>query len=384
MVTKKANGEGGIRKRSNGAWEASLTVGYAENGEQKRKFFSGKTKLEALEKRDKAKADLGSGLFIDADGLTVTEYFEKWFKHIAQDKAPSTVSGYMRTFNKAIKPTIGRVRLDKLRPIQVQDLYSTLLAEGTGRWTVRYAHTVLHAALEQAREWELVSRNVADAVRPPERAEKSDMTIWSPAEASRFLEHTQAHRLHGLFYLALMTGMRKGELLGLHWGDVSLGRSEINVRMNLTEVGGKLYLREPKTKASRRTILIPSDTVKVLQEHHAALERHKLLLGAAWDEQDLVFPSELGTPLSPANVYRLFKNIIKRAGVPNIRFHDLRHTHASLLILKGTSAKVVSDRLGHTDVGFTLNTYTHLFDEQRREAAMSFDDLFGPAVAGLN
>ncbi|MFC4456099.1 site-specific integrase [Deinococcus sonorensis] len=207
--------------------------------------------------------------------------------------------------------------------------------------------------------------------------------------------------MHAAFYLALMTGMRRGELLGLHWADLDWERSRLRVRHNLIEVraegtAGKQHagkdtvssvrvmLQTPKTQASRRTVVLSPGTVSKLREHQARQKVERENAGSAWQDQGLIFSNELGGLTNPHALYDWFKAITETAGLPPIRFHDLRHTAASLMIHRGVSPKTVSDRLGHSDVAFTLRTYAHLYDEQREEAAFDLTDLFPVAVGGAN
>lgn len=202
------------------------------------------------------------------------------------------------------------------------------------------------------------------------------MKVWTSENAANFLAFAQADRLHAAWYLTLFTGIRRAEVLGLHWKDVDLERSEIRVRHTLVEVGGKLIIGEPKTRSSKRTIAITPDTVAVLEKHRERQGRERHEAAEGWTDNGLVFTASVGTPINPGNLARAYKALIRLAKVPDIRFHDLRHTSASLAIRRGDAAKVVAERLGHTNVAFTLNTYVHTYAEQRKEAALGIKDLF--------
>jgi integrase len=234
-------------------------------------------------------------------------------------------------------------------------------------------------------KWGKLPRNVAEAATPPSLITQK-MKVWTPKDAVRFLEFTALDRLRAAWYLALFAGLRRAELLGLRWQDVDLEKAEVTINQGMVEVktkGSKSHLEfsAPKTLASKRTIAITADTVGVLQEHFEQQNKEREQCGDHWQETGLVLTSSLGTPVNPANLARSYKRLIRLAGVPDIRLHDLRHTSASLAVARGDNPKVVSERLGHTNVAFTLNTYVKTFANQRREAALGMADLF-PRVEG--
>ena len=299
-----------------------------------------------------------------------------WLEHKSREIRATTLASYRGIVETHLKPILGSQRLDKLQPAHIDHLHEKMLEKNVSRRTVQYAHTLLHGALQHALRRELLGRNVASAVRTP-ALQRQEMRVWSPDEATRFLKHARAHRLHAMFYLALTTGMRRGELLGLHWASVNLETGRLRVRSSLVELNHKLVFSEPKTQASKRTITLAKDTIKILEAHrkHQRLEADQQ--GSRWQDQDLVFPSEAGTPMNSGNLVRTFKRLAREADVTEIRLHDLRHTHASLLALRGVSPKVIADRLGHTNVGFTMQVYTHVFEEQRTGAALAFAELIG-------
>jgi len=237
----------------------------------------------------------------------------------------------------------------------------------------------------------MVPRNVAEAITPP-KVERKEQQVWTPEQVGTFLDASQLHRAHAAFYLALMTGMRRGELLGLHWDDLDWDRSRLKVRHNLVEVRGegtqgkqhagkntvssvRVTLQTPKTDASRRTVVLSPGTLSKLREHRERQTLEKVAAAEAWKEQGYVFTDALGDPVDPRTLYGWYRALVKSTGLPVIRFHDLRHTAASLMIRHGVSPKTVSDRLGHSDVAFTLRTYAHLYDDQREEAAFDITDL---------
>jgi integrase len=305
---------------------------------------------------------------------TVASFAKVWLEHKKRLVRPISLQSYNQVLSSHGVPHIGQIKLTKLSAMNLDRLYAKLSDAGLSTRVVRYVHTLMHGMLKQALKWGMLARNVAEAATPP-ALNTALSHVWTAKQALKFLKHTQQDRLHALWYTTLFTGMRRAEVLGLHWRDVDLEAGQIMICSTLVEVGGQLQLGEPKTRAGRRKITITADTVVVLQQHldRQMAERAKAMEG--WHESGLVFTSSIGTPISPGNLSRAYKALQRSAGVPAIRFHDLRHTAASLSIRRGDSAKVVADRLGHTDVAFTMNTYVHLFAEQRREGAFGIADL---------
>ncbi|WP_293909900.1 site-specific integrase [Deinococcus sp.] len=405
-MPKRANGEGTLSRRKDKAgktvgWKAAVVVGQNEDGTLDRRWISGKTQAEVQEKLRGFQADMHAGTVADTEGLTVTEFMTRWADHKEREGLkPNTVQSYRDTVRLYITPHIGAVKLEKLRPLDVERLLSRMQKSGKSAVNRRYALRILSMALRQAVRWQMLPRNVADVVSPP-KAERPEMKVWTPEQVATFLDAAQVHRLYAAFYLSLMTGMRRGEVLGLQWADLDFERARLNVRNNLVEVhrdgvpgktqAGKatvssvsIELQTPKTAASKRTVALSPGTLSKLREHQARQAAEQSAAAEAWQGPGYVFASELGGPTNPNYFYDQFKKLAKGAGLPDIRLHDLRHTAASLMIRRGVSPKVVSDRLGHTDPAFTLRVYTHLYDEQREEAAFDLSDFFPVASGGPN
>ncbi|GAA5514948.1 transposase from transposon Tn916 [Deinococcus carri] len=403
---KRANGEGTISKRKKDGkvvgWKGSVTVGMKANGTLDRRWVSGRSQDEVREKMRALHSEVHTGVLADAEGLTVATFFDRWVEAKERDGVkPNTLRSYRDTARLYITPYMGRVKLEKLRPLDVERILIALRKAGKSPQILAYTLRVLKMALRQAVRWQMVPRNVAEAVKPP-RVERSEMHVWTPEQVAAFLGASETHRLHAAFYLALLTGMRRGELLGLQWQDIDWERCRLTVRHNLVEVRkeseGRIYrgkptvskieltLQTPKTQGSRRSIVLSPGTLDKLREHRGRQDSERANAAEAWQGkvgEGYVFASELGTATDPRNFYRWYTEIVRHAGVPRIRFHDLRHTAASLMILRGIPAKTVSERLGHADVGFTLRTYTHLYDDQREEAAFDLQDLFPRAPGGI-
>lgn len=294
-------------------------------------------------------------------------YVERWLIEKGREVKPQTVEDYRYQLEKYVLPRIGRVELSKLSPLKVQAMCGEI-ADAISAQRANKCRRVLSCALTQAVRWQLILRNPCDAVKPMKVTAK-EMKMWTPEESARFLVASRTHRLYAFFYLAMSTGMRRGELLGLRWEDVR--ESCLYVRQSVIEQRGKVMITTPKTEKGIRRIALSPDALEMLEQHRKRQEAERQMLGTAWPDTGLVFTSEVGTLLHPRNFTRTWHTLQKNAKVRKIRLHDLRHLHASLAIKSGMDAKVLADRLGHARASFTLDVYTHLFDEQRDGSAVS-------------
>lgn len=303
------------------------------------------------------------------------DYFEKWLSDYAKPNlSPRSYDRYTGIVNKYLIPQLGRIQLTQLRPEQLQRHYTTGLNSGLSARTIRYHHALIHIALQTAVKWGLVNRNVADAVEPP-RFKRSVMQTWNEDEVNRFLEAAKESHYYPLFYTALFTGMRRGELLALRWQDVDFIYSQIYISRSLHQLRDGSYIyTQPKSEKSRRTIALPSSLFFILSEHRKAKEVEALLLGQTLSDTDLVF-NDLGKPLRPNTVTYAWERMAARSGVKVIRLHDARHTHASLMLKQGIHPKIVQERLGHASIQMTLDTYSHVAPGIQQAAAESFDKL---------
>ena len=395
-MARRSHGEGTISKRQDGTYEGKISLGVDAEGKRKRKTVYGKTKKEVLAKIDEVKQQLANGTFSDSK-LTVKSYLEQWLTHKEKQVKPRTTELYRHLMEFHVIPKIGGKRLDKLTPLDIQNMVSDTAVKGGAR-TANMCRTVLYSALKQALRWGLIPRNpveAVDALKEP----KKDMTMWTSAEAVKFLDTARSHRLYPLFYLAMSTGMRRGELLGLRWQDVRAG--SLHIRQSLTVVKNQIAISEPKTEKGKRRVAISPDLEAELSEHRTRQEAERQMLGNLWPDNDLVFRTEVGTPIHPRNLERTWYALQEatraawhkaaketndaaaltglEAGklMPKVRLHDLRHLHASLAIQQGMDAKMLADRLGHSRASFTLDVYTHLFEEQRANSAVSLSVLLG-------
>lgn len=306
---------------------------------------------------------------------TLSEYLEYWlYQSVKPRVRPLTFAGYSVNVRKHLVPTLGKIRIDRLTPQDVQEMINSRLTAGLSPKTVAYAHQVLRTALELARRWDLVDRNVASMVDPPRR-ERPKIHPMDPSQARRFLDSLHGHRLEALFSVALAMGLRQGEALGLRWEDVDLLAGSLSVRHQVQRIDGRLVLVEPKTERSRRTIAIPPTVIERLRHHEARQLAEKLWAGSTWTEEGYVFTSRTGGPLQARRVIDEFHKALAAAGMPRIRFHDLRHSCATLLLVQGVSPRVVMEILGHSEIAMTMNTYSHVVPDLQREAAGKMDSL---------
>ncbi len=367
MAGKRGNGEGSISQLPSGKWRAQATI----NG--RRVGTTAATHKAAQEQLRKLLSDADKGLLPPVEKLTLEAHIARWLADVVQHSVrASTARNYADLTRLYVVPTLGKVKLAQLQPGDVQRLYGTLLARGLAPKTVRNVHAALRRALQQAVDWNLTPRNVAALTHPP-RVARQEVAALAPEEVRTLLAAVRGDRWEALIAVALATGMRFGELLGLRWSDVDLTRHTIRVQRQLQRDG---TFAEPKTAKGRRTIDLPASCMVVVKEHKRQQNEERLLVGPAWQPGDLAFCTHEGKPLLQRNVFRAFKAILARAGLPPIPFHALRHTAATLLLVQGVHPKIVQERLGHSNIGMTLDTYSHLIPSMGRDAAAQLDALF--------
>ena len=363
---KRANGEGTLQQLPSGSWRAQATI----NGE--RVGVTGKTNKEAQEKLRRRGADADRGLLPPAEQLTLAAHIERWLADVVGPTVrPSTVKGYRTVARLYILPTLGKLKLTQLQPSHIQQLYGQLTARGLSPKSVRNAHAVLRHALGKAVEWNLVPRNAAALAQPP-RVPRAEVMVLSPEEVRTLLAAVRGGRWEPLIATALATGMRQSELLGLRWADVDLTDGVLRVQRQLGRDG--TYV-EPKTAKGRRNIDLPASCVAILREHRRAQAEERLLVGSEWGQNDLVFCTHQGRPLSQRNALRAFKLVLTRAGLPDVPFHALRHSAATLLLRRGIHPKIVQERLGHSTIAMTLDIYSAYVPSMGRDAADRLDAL---------
>ena len=373
----RANGDGDVFPRKNKAGKITSYRGAYVGPDGKRRYVSGRTKEEARRALREARANSGQGLLFDADNLKVGEYLDRWLSDSVSDTVKATTfERYEQITRLHLKPALGRVKLKALTPAHVRGLYREKLAAGSSARTVRYIHTTLHKALKQAVMDGLIPRNATEAVKPPQPT-REEMHPLTPEQAKLFLQvaHEAGDRLEALYVLAIHTGLRQGELLGLKWDDVNFDDGSLQVRRTLTITKNGFVFASPKTTGSRRSVKLTQRAIEALRSH---LERQLAEIdkvGSLWSENGLMFASETGEPLDRRTVTNMkFKPLLKRAGLPPVRFHDLHHTCATLLLTRNVNPKIVSEMLGHSTIAITLDTYSHVLPNMRDQAAAAMEE----------
>lgn len=376
MGKRRGSGEGAIYQReSDGKWCATVEVGFVD-GKRRRKTIYGKTRKEVTEKLRKLQREQDAGVNIAPDQQTVQEFLERWLEQVVRVRNRlGTYEEYARTVRLYLNPAIGSRQLAKLTPEQVQAMLNRLIARELAPRTVRNVRAVIRRALNQALKWGYVPRNVATLVEVP-RAEKFAVKPLTPEQAREFLKAVEGHRLEALYRVALSLGLRRGEILGLRWEDIDFDRETLTVTGAMQRRGGRLQRVLPKTESSVRKLYVPAVLLEVLLRHKERQGAERALGEDEWQEHGLVFPSTVGTPMEPGNLHRHFKSILKQVGLPaTTRFHDLRHSCATLLLAQGIPLIVVRDMLGHSQISTTADIYGHVLPESQRHAVDTLDRL---------
>ncbi len=355
-----------------------------QTGGRRRKGLGGyRTRKEATAVLTDALSRAQQGAFVEPSRQTVGQFLEEWLPAIRSTVRASTWDSYRSNVETHIIPALGLIPLRRLSPGHVNAFYTELLiggrkdGKGLSPRTVAYIGMIIHRALKDAERWGRVSRNVAElADRPKPRG--TEMRVWTGQQLRTFLSHLEGNRLYTCFLMAATTGMRRGELLGLRWQDVDLDAGRLQIRQTLVVTAYRLHFSEPKTKRSRRSISLDPATLTAIKSHRSRKLEERLAWGPGYEESGLVFTREDGAPLHPQHVSDAFERHVRAAGLPVIRFHDLRHTYATIALSAGTHPKVVSERLGHSSISITLDTYSHVIpalseQEANRIASLILD-----------
>ena len=370
MAKKRANGEGSIRKRSDGRWEGRYIAGHDENGKAIRKNVLGKSQAEVKEKLRKALDDSAKLDFTKTGKYTLGEWMDIWYENYAVLKVRAsshqTYRGYIKN---QIKPKIGKIPLEKLTSLELQRFYKYLLTEGRvsrkeaknqpaglSPKSVSNINQIISSALDLAMEQKMILYNPAKSCKLP-RQERKEMHTLPQEDLLKFLQDAKNSGVYEMYYIELATGLRRGELLGLKWDDVDFQNRIIHIKRQVARINGIVQEAPLKTNHAYRAISISDAAVEVLK-----VQREKT-------SDRYVFPSPNGGPISPDSTRRMLHRVLDRAGLPHIRFHDLRHTFATLALQNGIDPKTLSGMLGHFSAGFTLDIYAHVTPQGQRAAA---------------
>jgi integrase len=378
---------GHVKKRHN-RWCFVIWVPDPKTGQKKQKWFSSwKTKKEAEREMAKKIAEIEQGAYVEPSRMPLKDYLIKWLDDYARiNCAPRTYEGYERIIHQHIIPDLGKITLDKLKPMHIQNYYTKKLTEGRkdgkgglSHRSVLHHHRVLHEALDHAVKWQVISINPAKACTPP-KPQKKQFNVLTREEIHILLQAAKGKYFYEAVLLAINTGLRRGEIYGLRWTDIDFNNKTISIRQTLQRLKGKgLVFRETtKTDGSRRSIAVTDATLDILKKIKARQARQKLKFGPLYQDHNLVFANEDGTPVNIDYVSREFGRLVKRLDIPYVRFHDLRHTHATLLIEQGIHPKIVSERLGHSSISITMDIYSHVMPNMQKEAVQKLDNfLYG-------
>jgi integrase len=366
-------------------WYVVVDVGVTADGRRRQTWHGGfATRREAEVARAKIVSDLHAGAYITPDRIRFAEWVRNsWLPMIESRVKPSTFHSYRQHMELHVLPALGARPLQQLTAPILNALYADLLARGNGRGplspkTVSYIHTIVHKSLADAVDADVVPRNIAERAKPPRpsRQVRGEIQCWEPEELARFLDHVHGTRLEAGWRLAAMTGMRRGEILGLRWRDVDMGAARIAIRQAVVSVGYAVLYSTPKNHQARVIDLDP-ETIEILGAHrqHQIAERDQW--GPEYQDADLVVARENGEPIHPHAFSQAFERLVKRAGLRRIRLHDLRHTHATIAAKAGVPVKVISERLGHESPAFTLKQYAHVMPGMQADAARRVAEVIG-------
>lgn len=379
MKGRRGRGEGAIYKRAdNGIWCSIVTIGYAEDGKRKRRYVYGKTKKEVQEKLRGMHEDLAKGLLQNPSSLTVKVLLEEWLKTVA--KPTLRLSTYMRyegIIRLHIYPYIGGMKLNHLQSAHLQKLYAILERDSRKPRTIQMVHVILNRALNNAVRLKLILSNPCELVTKP-KAPKKAMKFWDKDQLKKFLKLAENDRLYALYVLAITCGLRLGELFGLKWSDLNVKSSTLAVQRIVLELSGKIHIGEPKTAKGKRNIFLTNFAIDALLEHRKKMNAEGL-------DSEWIFCDTLGKPLRKTNFRkRSFLKLISQSKLPSLRFHDLRHSAATLLFSQGVHPKIVQELLGHAQISITLDTYSHVLPSLMQESATKLDAIFSPKLKDEN
>lgn len=377
MARRRANHEGTIYRRKDRLWCAQVSL----DGHRLTKY--GKTQRECHDWIKAMLDKIDSGLTYGSVHITLESFINSWLNGKQLSLRERTVFQYRKIAENYILPRLGKMRIQDIRPVHILRMYSAIQEGGTGARTLQLVHTVLHNTFDQAVQEGTVLRNPIDAVKRP-RWEHKEFKTFTEDEVRQFLLATAGHRHEALFYLALTTGMREGELLGLKWSDLDWNKGVLNIQRQLQRIEHKgLFFVSPKTKAGRRQIKLRQGMLDRLADHRRKQELERQQADNRWQENDLIFPSSIEAPFEGHRIWDEFKELLVKAGLPDMRFHDLRHTALSLLMDMGIAVTTVQQRAGHSKASVTTDIYGHSMSRSQDQAAEQIDELVSPVAVRL-
>lgn len=354
---------GYIKQRAKGSYSISIYLGIDNITKKKKyKWYTIKgTKKDAEKFLAEKINEVSNGIFIDSKDMTLESYLDYWYNQSCVNKlSPTTYESYKRNIDVHIVPLLGNIKLKDLKPLHLQSFYTNRLEYGLSKTSVKYLHRILHTALNQATKWQLLSINIANNVDAP-KPEKYVAKILKPNEVCKLLNAVKNTNIYLPVLIGISTGMRRGEILGLTWNNIDFENSFIRIVQTLLPTKNGLQLLPPKTNTSNRIISIPPTLKNILKEY-----KNKTSC-------NFVCYNEFGELINPSYLNHKFKQVLEDNNLPLIRFHDLRHSHASLLLSQGVQAKVISERLGHSNINITMDLYSHIYDATNKEVANNFD-----------
>lgn len=368
---------GHIRKRttkSGNSWQVILDKGVDSKGKRLREYITvNGTKKEAQAILTEKISQYNRGSYIEPTQMTVEDCIRQWMKVYALPRlAPSTINGYRVNFENHTIPYIGNIKLQKLTPVQIQDMFTALADKGLNPRSVKYVHTTLREVLQYAYKMQLVSQNVADFVSPPKQ-QKYRATVYTEEEAIRLLQCAAGTDMEMPLNLAVGLGLRRGELLALQWKDIDFQNQTIAICRNLVCINKEFRFDKTKTESGNRTLLLSQSLLDKLKRYKKAQTETQLFLGKEYENNDLICCRQDGKPYHTGSFSHKFSEFLKRHELRHIRLHDLRHTNATLMLQYGVPAKIASERLGHSGIAITLDTYSHVSPEMQSDASRKLE-----------
>jgi integrase len=381
MAKHRGWNEGTISKRTNGSYRAQITL------EGKRLSFTGKTIQECRAWIKQMVGQIDGGLSYQGASMTFGEYLEVWLRTVRQNRRAKTYLSYRGIADRYILPAFGTVRLRDLQPYRIEQYLTTESEKRVGDRTCQIIYAIMHACLETTVRKGLLGRNPLDAVEKPKVRHPKKIVTLQPEQIQQLLIAAEGNRDAVLYHLALTTGLREGEIIGLKWSDLDWERGRLKIQRQVQRIKGQgLVFSEPKTQFGNRVIAVGPITLVKLREHRQQQKLEKAIIIHRWQENDLIFPTTIGTPRDPHNLLKCFKEILGKAGLPDMRFHDLRHTSVTLILNDiGAPIKEAQHRAGHTSPSTTINIYggetTSKLDEV---VARNLDELVTPVSFKLH